>query len=65
MAKEETKDSRAKVKDDIYLLRQLIGSLDESEKKLEEFYKNNDPENLNRTKKFILKIHDKISEISK
>lgn len=65
MAKEAIKDSREKIKDDISLLRQLIGSLEESEKKLEEFYKENNPENLNRAKKFITKIHDKISEISK
>lgn len=51
-----------KIWEDISVLKQLVDSLDESEKKLEEFYKKNDPENLNKVKKFIATIVKKISE---
>jgi hypothetical protein len=65
MPKEVVNGSRKKLEEDASLLRHLINSLDESEKKLEEFYEKKDPDNFNKTKKFILHINQKISEISK
>lgn len=61
--KEDDSDARKKIEDDVSLLRQLVNSLDDFEKKLEEYYKNNDPDNFNRAKKFLIHIHDKISEV--
>ena len=57
-------DLRKKSEENVSLLRQLVNSLDESENKLEEYYKNNDPDNFNKTKKFILQLTNKISEAS-
>lgn len=54
-----------KIEDDVSLLRQLVNSLDDFERKLEEYYKSNDPDNFNRAKKFVIQIHDKISEVTK
>ncbi len=54
-----------KVKEEAALLKQLIGSLDESEKKLEEFYTKKDYMNFNKTKKFIQSLGNKISDITK
>lgn len=51
--------------EDISMLKQLVDSLDESEKKLEEFYKKKDPENFNKVKKFMIKIMEKIAEDTK
>jgi hypothetical protein len=65
MPKEVAVGSRKKLEEDASLLRHLINSLDEAEKKLEEFYEKNDPDNFNKTKKFILHINQKISEISR
>jgi hypothetical protein len=62
MPKEEGKK---KIDEDASLLRRLITSLDESESKLEEFYEKKDADNFNKTKKFILQITHKISEIAK
>lgn len=53
------------IKGDISVLKQLVDSLDESEKKLEEFYKKNDADNFNKAKKFITSITEKISEVIK
>jgi uncharacterized Zn finger protein len=50
---------------DIQMLKQLINSLEQSGEKLEHFYKEKDAENLNKAKKFMLHIHDKISESMK
>jgi hypothetical protein len=63
MAKEGESISRKKAEEDASLLRHLINSLDESEKKLEEFYKKNNADNFNRTKKAIFQLNEKISEI--
>jgi hypothetical protein len=65
MPKEVINDSRKKPEEDASLLRHLINSLDEAEKKLEEFYEKKDPDNFNKTKKFILHISEKISDVTK
>lgn len=49
--------------DDIQLLSQLFGSLEEAVLKLEEYYKKGHFENFNNLKKFILNIQKKISEV--
>ncbi len=49
--------------EDITFLNQLINALEESELKLEEAYDKKDYENFNRTKKMMLQIQKKISEI--
>ncbi len=54
--------SRHDVEETISLLRQLVGSMDESESRLEDFYKEKDVDNFNKTKKFIVDIENKISE---
>ncbi len=65
MKEEDDKNSKNKIGEQVLQLRQLISSLDDSEKKLEEFYKKSNPEDLNKTKKFILQINSKISDILK
>ena len=62
---EQAKQKSEKIEGDVTLLKQLVDSLDDSEKKLEEFYKKNDPENMNKVKKFMIDIAGKISEIIK
>lgn len=62
MAKEGN-NSKDNLEEDIVLLKQLADSLDESEQKMEEFYKKNDIDKFNKAKKFISSITDKISEI--
>ena len=54
-----------KVKEEATLLKHLVGSLDESEKKLEEFYTKKDHMNFNKAKKFIQALNSKISDITK
>lgn len=49
----------------ISLLNQLIMSLEESESKLEEDYGKKDYEKFNNSKKFMISISKKISEIIK
>ena len=49
--------------EDVTFLNHLINSLEESELKLEEAYDKKDYENFNRTKKMMLQIQKKISEI--
>lgn len=61
----EVNENSSNLEEDISLLRQLVNSLEESEEKLEEAYKNQDAENFNKAKKFILKIQNKIDEIIK
>lgn len=46
----------------ISFINQLIMTLEESEKKLEEAYKKNKPEQVSAIKEFILKIQKKIAE---
>jgi len=50
-------------KSDISFLKQLIDSLEESEKKLEDAYNKKDSEEFDRVKKFILKIQKQIEGI--
>lgn len=50
-------------KENIMLLNQLVKTLEEVGAKLEEFYDKKDIENFNKTKKFILGIQEKISEV--
>jgi len=49
--------------EDVTFLNHLINALEESELKLEEAYDKKDYENFNRTKKMMLQIQKKISEI--
>ena len=51
--------------EDISFLTQLINTLQEVELKLEEDYETKNYERLNNSKKFILRIQKKISEIIK
>ena len=52
-------------KEDISFLNQLLTSLEQSAKKLEEYYKKRDYNNFNQSKKIMLKIQGEISEIIK
>jgi hypothetical protein len=49
--------------EDVTFLNHLIKTLEEAELKLEEAYDKKDYENFNRTKKMMLQIQKKISEI--
>ncbi len=64
MEKEVPKNARGDIDEDVTLLKQLVDALDESEQRIEEFYKNEDAENLNKAKKFMLDVAGKISEIA-
>jgi hypothetical protein len=48
---------------DILFLSQLVKSLEEAEKKMEEYSKKKDYENFNKTKRIILKVQEEISKI--
>jgi len=71
MEKEDKKSGEGKpagsenIGGDISILKQLVDSLDESEKKLEDAYKKNDAESLNKAKKFMADVTKKISEAIK
>jgi len=52
-------------KEDITFLNQLIKALEEAESKLEEAYDKKDYESFDKSKKLILQIQKKISEIIK
>ena len=52
-------------KEEIFFLSQLIGSLEESELKLEEYYNKKDYENFNNLKKLMISVSKKISEVIK
>ena len=52
-------------REDIEFLSQLIKALEEAGLKLEEAYEKKDYENFNKTKKFIMQIQRKISEVIK
>jgi len=49
--------------EEIEFLKKLVDSLEDSQKKLERFYKKRDSENLDKTRGYMLQIHDKISEL--
>ncbi len=51
--------------EDISLLKQLIMSLDQAEKKLEEAHRKKKPEQFKAVKEFILKLQKRISEVVK
>ena len=50
-------------KEDVAFLNQLIKALEEAESNLEEVYNKKDYESFNKSKKLILQIQKKISEI--
>ncbi len=52
-------------RDDIPFLNQLVKALEETESKLEKAYEKKDYENFNKSKKFMLQIQRKISEVIK
>ena len=51
--------------EEVASLNQLIDSLKESEKKLENYYKNNDNVNFSGMKNFMIQITEKIAEVVK
>jgi exonuclease VII small subunit len=51
------------IEKDMPFLNQLIQSLEETQLKLEEAYNRKDIETFNKTKKFMMQIQEKISEI--
>lgn len=51
--------------DDIDFINQLVKSLEDSEEKLEEAYKQGDSEAFNNTKKLMLKIQSQLKEVLK
>lgn len=55
----------SKIREDVLFLNQLIKTLEESEEKLEKYYREKDHKNFNNIKKFMLSILEKISEIIK
>ncbi|MDD5699839.1 MAG: hypothetical protein PHH00_01440 [Candidatus Nanoarchaeia archaeon] len=65
MAKEAESSSRKKAEEETSLLRHLVHSIEESERKLEEFYKKNKIEEFNKAKKAIIQLNEKMSEILK
>ena len=52
-------------REDIPFLNQLVKALEEAELKLEEAYEKKDYEDFNKSKKFMLQIQRKISEVIK
>jgi len=52
-------------KEDIPFLNQLVNTLEEAELKLEEAYRTKDYEKFNKSKKLMLQIQKKISEVVK
>lgn len=52
-------------KEEIHLLNQLINSVEEAEKKLEESYNKGDFVNFNKLKKFILRTQNEILKMVK
>jgi len=52
-------------KEDIPFLNQLVKALEEGELKLEKAYEKKDHEDFNKSKKFMLQIQRKISEVIK
>jgi len=52
-------------RDEILFLNQLVKSFAEAEEKFEEYYKKEDYENFNKSKKIMLRIQDEISKIIK
>jgi hypothetical protein len=63
MEKRGKNNSAENLKEEIPFLSQMINSLEQSERKLEEYYKKEDSINFNKTKKLMLQIHRKIEEI--
>ena len=63
--KKEGERVHSDVEEEVSILKQLVDALDESEQRLEEFYKKKDVENLNKVKKFMLNANEKISEVIK
>ncbi|HJZ18905.1 MAG TPA: hypothetical protein VJ208_02270 [Candidatus Nanoarchaeia archaeon] len=49
---------------DVVFLEQMIKSLEKLESRLEEYYKRRDTENFNKTKRIMLEIQKKISEVA-
>lgn len=52
------------MQEDLSLLNQLVESLEESSIKLEEYFKRGELENFNKTKGFMIRIQNKISEVT-
>ena len=52
-------------KGDVEFLIQLVKSLENAELKMEEYYNKKDYENFNSSKKIIIRIQKKISEMTK
>lgn len=63
MENQDTEKDFSKAKN--FFLSQLIGSLEESELKLEEYYNKKDYENFNNLKKLMISVSKKISDVIK
>lgn len=63
MAKEAESSPRKKAEEDVSTLRHLVHSLEESEKKFEEFYRKNKIDDFNKAKKIVLQLNEKIGEL--
>ena len=61
----QSDNSRKKIEEDVSTLRHLVHSLEESETKLEEFYKKNKIDDFNKAKKMILQLNSQISGVLK
>jgi len=59
------KEEKILVNENILFLKELIKSLEESCAQLESSYKNQDYDNFGKSKKFILQMQRKISEVLK
>lgn len=59
------KEARVFNKEEIIFLDQLAKTIEQTVLKLDEAYEKKDYDNFNALKKFVLKIHEKISEVVK
>ena len=50
---------------DIYLLKQLVNSLESAMPKLEQAYEQKDIDSFNKAKRFMIQVQKKISEVIK
>lgn len=61
--KEGSVERKAISEKDFSLLKQLINSLESLEKKLEDYYKRNNSERIEKTSQSILDLHHEIEEL--
>ncbi len=61
--KEDSVERKSISEKDFSLLKQLINSLESLEKKLEDYYKRNNSERIDKTSQSILDLHHEIEEL--